>query len=99
MAGRDRVAALQRARQRQRKIEEQTARAVRAHAATARAQDARARAIEKADQRVMEATEAAIHETAHLAAICGSAEAAAEILNLELREVRRALTHHERTDG
>lgn len=97
MAGRDRVAALQRARQRQRKIEEQTARAVRAHAATARAQDARARAIEKADERVTEAAEAAIHEIARLVAVCGSAEAAAEILDLELREVRRALTRHEQS--
>jgi hypothetical protein len=96
MAGRDRIAALQRARQRQRKIEEQTARAVRAHAATARAQVARQRAIDRADQRVAEATEAATHETARLVTICGSAEAAAEILNLDLREVRRAATSADR---
>ena len=91
MAGRDRIAALQRARQRQRKIEEQTSRAVRAYAATARAQAARHRAIERADLRVAEATEAATRETARLVAACGSVEAAAEILNLEPREVRRAV--------
>jgi hypothetical protein len=96
MAGRDRIAALQRARQRQHKIEEQTARAVRAHRATARAQAARQRAIERADQRVAEATVAATHETARLVSICGSVEAAAEILNLDLREVRRAVSSDDR---
>jgi hypothetical protein len=91
MAGRDRVAALKRARERQRRVEEQLARAVRAHAAVERARAARDRAIERADQRVTDATGLAVHETARLAATCASAEAAAEILDLDVRDVRRAV--------
>jgi hypothetical protein len=98
MAARERVAALKRARERQRRIEEQTARTVRAYAAAERARLARQRLIERADQRVAEAIELATTETARLAATCGSSEAAAEILGLEAREVRRAVSGTARSD-
>jgi hypothetical protein len=98
MAGRDRVAALKRARERQRRIEEQVARAVRAYGAAERARAARERVIERADRRVSDATELAARETARLAATCGSAEAAAEILELDVRDVRRAVASSVRTD-
>ena len=90
MAGRDRVAALKRARERQRRIEEQTSRTVRAFRAADRARAARERAVERADQHLHDAIAAATAETARLADICGSVEAAAEILGIEAREVRRA---------
>jgi hypothetical protein len=98
MAGRDRVAALKRARERQRRIEEQVARAVRAYTAVDRARAARERAMERADQRVTDATRLAVGETARLAAICDSAEAAAEILDLDVRDVRRAVASSVRAD-
>lgn len=90
MAGRERIAALKRARERQRRIEEQVIRTVRSYAAAERARAARAHAIERADQRVAVATGRVIRETALLVEVCGSAEAAAEILDVDIRQVRRA---------
>jgi hypothetical protein len=87
----DRIAALQRARQRQARIEAATGRAVRAHAAVERAVSARQTAAERHDDRVTRAQSAASADTAELARVCGSAEAAAEILGWSTREVRRVV--------
>jgi hypothetical protein len=91
MSGSERVAALRRARQRQARIEAATARAIRAHAAVERAIKARAAAAEQHDERVARAEASASADTAELARVCGSAEAAAEILGLTTREVRRVV--------
>jgi hypothetical protein len=89
MSGSERVAALRRARQRQARIEAATARAIRAHAAVERAIKARAAAAEQHDERVARAEASASADTAELARVCGSAEAAGEILGWTTREVRR----------
>jgi hypothetical protein len=91
MSGSDRVAALRRARQRQARIEAATARAIRAHAAVDRAIKAREMAAERHDERVAKAEAGASAHTAELARVCGSAEAAAEILGWSTREIRRVV--------
>jgi hypothetical protein len=98
MAGRDRVAALQRARQRQRRVEEQTARTTKAYAAVDRAKTGRERALERLDRKVAEAADAAHREAAQLVEVCGSSAAAAEILGVDIRELRRAVISAERTN-
>ncbi|GAB2615004.1 hypothetical protein GCM10027269_84400 [Kribbella endophytica] len=85
------MAALQRARQRQARIEAATGRAVRARAALERANRSRELAIERHNEKVIGAQAASIREAADLAKVCGSTEAAAEILGLSLREMRRLL--------
>lgn len=95
-----RVAALRRARERQSRIEAATARATRAQAALERAIKARLLAAERHDERVRDAEEATATEAAGLARVCGSAEAAAEILGWSMRHVRSVLkSEHERTSG
>lgn len=91
MSGSERVAALRRARQRQARIEAATARAIRAHASVDRAMTARAVAAERHDDRVAKAEATASADTAQLARVCGSAEAAAEILGWTTRDVRRVV--------
>lgn len=92
MAGRDRIAALKRARERQRRVEEQVTRTVRALTSADRARVNRERVIERADQRLADATSIAMHETAQLVSVCGSIDAVAQILDLDVREVRRAIS-------
>lgn len=86
-----RVAALRRARQRQARIEAATARATRAQAALERAIKARLLAAERHDDRVRDAEEVSAAEAAELARVCGSADAAAEILGWTGRHVRSVL--------
>lgn len=95
-----RVAALRRARQRQACIEAATARATRAQAALGRAIKARSLAAERHNERVREAEQASAAETAELARVCGSADAAAEILGWSVREIRRVIkSEHEHAPG
>ncbi|GAA3129072.1 hypothetical protein GCM10010530_57640 [Kribbella aluminosa] len=95
-----RVAALRRARERQSRIEAATARATRAQAALERAIKARLLAAERHDERVRDAEDATATEAAGLARVCGSAEAAAEILGWSVRHVRSVLkAEHERASG
>lgn len=95
-----RVAALRRARERQARIEAATARATRAQAAMERAIKARLLAAERHDERVRDAEEAVAAEAAGLAGVCGSTEAAAEILGWSVRHVRSVLkAEHERVPG
>jgi hypothetical protein len=62
---------------------------------------ARQRTVERAGQRVSEAVAAAAAETARLVETCGSVDAAADILGIDSREVRRAVasTEKEATTG
>jgi hypothetical protein len=97
MGASERVAALQRARRRQARIEAATARAIRAQASLDRAIEAKAHAIQRYDERVASAEATSDAEAADLAKVCGSAEAAAEILGWSVAELRRVVkTHRER---
>jgi hypothetical protein len=89
MPGNERVAALQRARRRQARIEAATAKAVRARTALERAGRSRSLAIARHDEKVESAEAASVREAIELSKVCGSVEAAAEILGLPLREMRR----------
>lgn len=89
MPGNERVAALQRARRRQARIEAATARAIRARTALERAGKSRMLAIARHDEKVESAEEASVLEAIELSKVCGSVDAAAEILGLPLREMRR----------
>ncbi|TDO51552.1 hypothetical protein EV643_103291 [Kribbella sp. VKM Ac-2527] len=91
MAASERVAALRRARERQARIEVATARAIKAQASLARAIETKALAIQRYDERVANAEAASATETAELARVCGSAEAAAEILGWSVRDLRRVV--------
>jgi hypothetical protein len=98
MSGSERVAALRRARQRQARIEAATGRAIRAHAAVNRAIRARDAAAQRHDERVAKAEASASSDTAELARVCGSAEAAAEILGWSTREIRRVVKAQSEVD-
>lgn len=91
MGANERVAALRRARERQARIEAATARTVKARASLDRAIVAREVAIERYDERVADAEAAWAAETAELAGVCRSADAAAEILGWSVRELRRVV--------
>jgi hypothetical protein len=91
MGGSERVAALQRARQRQARIEVATGRAVRAGAALERAKRSRELAIERHDEKVAASEAAAVREAVELSKVCGSIEAAAEILGLPIKAMRRLI--------
>ena len=91
MGASERVAALRRARERQARIEAATGRTIRAQASLVRAVEAKALAIERYDERIATAETVSAIETAELARVCGSAEAAAEILGCSVRELRRVL--------
>lgn len=100
MGASDRVAALRRARQRQARIELATARAIKAYASLDRVIEAKALAIERYDERVANAESSSASETAELARVCGSAEAAAEILGWSVHDVRRVVkAERERRTG
>lgn len=89
MGASERVAALRRARERQVRIEAATTRTIKAQTALDRAVEAKALAIERYDERVADAEATCAAEIAELARVCRSAEAAAEILGLPVRELRR----------
>jgi hypothetical protein len=91
MGASERVAALRRARERQARIEAATGRTIRAQTSLARAVEAKALAIERYDERIATAEESSATETAELAKVCGSAEAAAEILGCSVRDLQRVL--------
>ncbi|RZT17494.1 hypothetical protein EV649_5040 [Kribbella sp. VKM Ac-2569] len=91
MGASERVAALRRARERQARIEAATARAVKARDSLDRTIVAREVAIERYDERVADAEAAWAAETAELARVCRSADAAAEILGWSVRELRRVV--------
>jgi hypothetical protein len=91
MGASERIAALRRARERQARIESATLRAMKAQASLDRTVEAKAHAIERYDERVADAEALSAGEIADLARVCGSAEAAAEILGWTVVDVRRVI--------
>lgn len=91
MGGNERLAALKRARERQRRIEAATARAIRAQTTVERAVKTREASARKHDEKVNAAEQAVASAAADLARTCGSSEAAAEILGWSTRELRRII--------
>jgi hypothetical protein len=91
MGASERVAALRRARERQARIEFATTRAIKAQISLAGAIQAKEAAIRRFDERVTAAEARSASEAAELAQVCGSADAAAEILGWSTRDVRRTL--------
>ncbi|WP_328992752.1 hypothetical protein OG394_00750 [Kribbella sp. NBC_01245] len=89
MGGNERLAALKRARERQRRIEAATARAIRAQTTVQRAVKTREASARKHDEKVNAAEQAVASAAADLARTCGSSDAAAEILGWSTRELRR----------
>lgn len=84
-----RAAALRRARERQARIETAAAVAVATRGNVVRAKEAKCHAIERHDELIAAAEMLSQAGTTRLAKVCGSAEAAAEILGISQREVRR----------
>ncbi|MGR4862115.1 hypothetical protein ACIPOG_00030 [Kriegella sp. LARHCF250] len=73
---------------------------MRAQAALNRAIQARSLAAERHDVRVRDAEQRSAAEAAELARVCGSADAAAEILGWNVRDVRKVLkAEDERSAG
>jgi hypothetical protein len=89
MAGRDRLNAVKRARERQALIEAATLRVARAQARAEQARSAKERTVATADEKIAGADDALAVEIRALVAACGSTSYAAEILCLEERRVRR----------
>lgn len=89
MAGRDRLTAVKRARERQALIEAATLRVTRAQSRAERARTAKQRAIAASDEKVDGADAVVSTELQALVVACGSTSYAAEILELEERLVRR----------
>jgi hypothetical protein len=89
MGASERAAALRRARDRQARIEAATAGVVAARGNVVRAGEAKAQAMQRHDERIAAAELLCESETTRLAKACASAEAAAEILGISQREVRR----------
>jgi hypothetical protein len=92
MASRERIAALRRARERQTRIETATTRVSRTQVRVEQAKSRRQRALESADSRVAEAELELAREVKALVTSCGSIEYAAEILELNERDVRKMTT-------
>lgn len=91
MGANERQAALRRARQRQAKIVAATARAVKAHLSLSRAAEARTSAMRRHDELVEAAEIRSAIEAALVVEVCGSVDAAAEILGWGARELRQAV--------
>lgn len=96
MSSRERVAALRRARERQSRIEAATTRVARAQQRVERAKTRRQRALESSDSRVAEAEIELAREVEALVTCCGSRGYAAEILELNEREIRKTVSRAQR---
>lgn len=93
VSGRERVAAVRRARERQTRIEAATVRVARAQALVQRRRATRDRVLAAAAARVAAAEAAVAGEISTLVSACGSTAYAAEILDLPERDVRRCQSH------
>ena len=89
MAGRDRIAAVRRARERQARIEVATTRVAQAQRRVEQADSRRQRALDSANARLADTELALAREIEALVTSCGSAGYAAEILGLDERQVRK----------
>lgn len=99
MTSRDRIAALRRARERQTRIETATTRVSRTRGRVEQARSRRQRALESADAKVAETELELAREVKALVTCCGSTEYAAEILELNERDVRKMTARAQQTKG
>ncbi len=91
MAGRDRIAAVKRARERQARVEAAAVRVAKSQRRVDQAALRRKRAIDAANARLGEIEDEYCCEVRALVETCGSVAYAAEILELGERDVRRAM--------
>ena len=91
MAGRDRIAAVKRARERQARVEAAAVRVAKVQRRVDQAVVRRQRTIEAADARLSEIEHEYCQEVDALVDTCGSVNYAAEVLGVGEREVRRAM--------
>lgn len=91
MAGRDRIAAVKRARERQARVEAVAVRVAKVQRRIDQATARRQRAIDAADARLVELGDEHAREVNALADTCGSINYTAEVLGLGERDVRRAI--------
>ena len=89
MSGRDRVAAVKRAREMQVRIEAATVRVAHSQRRAERARDQRRRSLDVADAKVADRDREVDAAVGLLADACGSTRYAAEVLGLPERQVRR----------
>jgi hypothetical protein len=99
MAGRDRIAAVKRARERQTRIEAATVRVAKAQGALSRAEARRDRAVEAAQAGVVRAGLEVAREVDALVDRCGSIGYAADILEVSERQVRKMLADLRRNEA
>ncbi len=91
MAGRERIAAVKRARERQARVEAAAVRVAKVERRVDQAALHRQRTIEAADARLGEIEDEYYREVDALVGTCGSVSYAAEVLGVGEREVRRAM--------
>jgi len=89
MSGRDRIAAVKRAREKQARIEAATVRVAQSQQRAARARDQRRRSVEVADAKVADREREVDTEVGLLVDVCGSTRYAADVLGLPERQVRQ----------
>ncbi len=99
MAGRDRVAAVRRARERQARIEAAALRIANSQRKLQRARGLRQRALEQAEARVAAREHDVEVEVNLLVEACGSPGYAAEVLELPERQVRQMAKRAKETEG
>ncbi len=97
MAGRDRIASVRRARERQARIEVVTTRVARAQRRVEQAEIRRQRTLDAANEKLADTELDLAREVDSLVTSCGSTEYAAEILGLDERQVRKLTTRAQRT--
>jgi len=91
MAGRDRIAAVKRARERQARVEAAVVRVTGAQRRVEQSAGRRQRAIDAADAKLSDLEDQYAREVEALVDTCGSVPYAAEVLGVDEREVRRTL--------
>lgn len=89
MSGRDRIAAVKRAREKQARIEAATVRVAHAQQRAERAKDQRRRSVEMADAKVADREREVGTEVGLLVDVCGSTRYAADVLGLSEQQVRK----------
>ena len=96
MAGRDRIAAVRRARERQARIEAATTRVAQAQRRVEQAESRRQKTLDSANARLADTELGLAREIEALVTSCGSTGFAAEILGLDERQIRKITTRARR---